>query len=160
MANWLNMLNRRKIKNQTIILFLVLANAFVACNEDEDLFMKEADMWNCHHEKTWDESSTTAALVGVWDWEYGGCYEGPADDKKFEGLTIEFKPDNTLEVMENGQTTQTSNWQVVDGDVHLFALDVDPRVNQLRGRILLCGDRVEFNNSYKDGCDNYFKRKR
>ena len=148
------------MRNQAVILVLVLANAFVACNEDEDLFMKEADMWNCHHEKTWDESSTTAALVGVWDWEYGGCYEGPSDDKKFKGLTIEFKSDNTLEVIENGKLIQTSNWQVVDGDADLYALDVDPRVNQLYGRILLCGDRVEFNASYRDGCDDYFKRKK
>jgi len=119
-------------------------------------------MWDCHHETSWDSLKTNFTLIGEWEWEYIGCYWFPegANDEEFKGLTIEFKSDNTLDVKENGQITQTSNWKVVDGDLDLFAIDVEPTVNQLYGRILFCDDRVEFNHSYIDGCDNYFKRKK
>ncbi len=118
-------------------------------------------MWDCHHETSWDSLKTNLTLIGEWEWEFTGCYRSPegATNEEFKGLTIEFKSDNTLEVKENEQITQISNWKVAEGDADLFAIDVEPSVIQLYGRILFCGERVEFNDSYIDGCDNYFKRK-
>ena len=75
-------------------------------------------------------------------------------------MTIEFKSNSTLDVKENGQITQSSNWKVVNSDADLFAIDVDPPVIQLYGRILFCEKRVKFNNSYIDGNDNYFRIKK
>lgn len=119
-------------------------------------------MWDCHRQMIWDSLKTKDALIGEWEWEYIACAwspKGPNDDE-YKGLTIEFKSDYTLNVKENGQTTQTSKWKVVDGDIGLFVLSVDPGVDQLPGRILLCGERVVFNFSYIDLCDNYFRRKK
>jgi len=83
---------------------------------------------------------------------------GNGNDVEFKDLSIRFKSDHTLDVKQMDEGTQTSTWKVVDGDGDLFSVEVEPRVNQLYGRILFCDDRVEFNLSCLDGCDNYFKR--
>jgi len=145
---------------QSIVLILVISNILFSCNKDENPPILQGEMWDCHHERTWDSLKTKNTLIGKWEWEYVGCFWSPEDDNEneFKGLTIEFKSDNTLDVKESGNIIQTSNWKVVSGDADLFALDVDPIVTQLYGRILFCGQRLEFNDSYIDGCDNYFKR--
>lgn len=150
-----------KISNNSIAFIFAILILLLACNKEENPPISQGDMWNCHHKLTWDTLSTTKALIGKWEWEYIGCFWNPEDGNNddFIGMTIEFKSDNTLDVKENGQLTQTSNWKVVIGDVDVYALYVDPKVNQLYGRILFCDERVEFNDSYIDGCDNYFKRK-
>lgn len=150
------------MSNHSIALTVVLSILLIACKKEENPPISQGDMWDCHHEMTWNSLSTKEALIGKWEWEYIGCYWNPEDanDNEFKGLTIEFKPDNTLEVKVNGQISQTSNWKIVNGDADLFAIDVAPTVPQLYGRILFCEDKVEFNHSYIDGCDNYFKRKK
>lgn len=133
---------------------------FIACNKVENPPFSQADMWDCHNELKWDSLQTQNSLIGIWEWEYIGCYWNPenANNESFKGMTIEFKSDSTLIVKEYEQITQTSKWVVVKGDGDLFAIDVDPTVIQLYGRILFCDQIVEFNHSYIDGCDNYFKR--
>ena len=149
-----------KINIQSSILFLVILSTLLACNKNENPLINQANMWDCHHKTTWDSLKIKKTLIGEWTWEYFTCSEEPDTNKtEFKGLTIEFRPDNTLDMKKNGQTTQTSNWKVVDGDADLFAINVAPSVFQLHGQILFCCGRVEFNNSNLDGCDNYFKRK-
>ena len=148
-----------KTGNQSTILLWVISFFLFACNKDENSPICQGDMWECHHEMTWDSLKTRNTLIGEWEWEYIRCFWNSVNDNEFKGMTIEFKPDGTLDVKENEQITQTSNWKVVEGDADLFAVDVGPSVNQLYGRILFCDERVEFNDSYIDGCDNYFKRK-
>ena len=118
-------------------------------------------MYECHQQTNWDSLTTQNELIGEWEWEYITCFETPdnANDSDFKGLTIEFKSDQSLVVRENGKITQTSSWKVVDGDVAYYALEVDPYVILLYGRMLFCDDLLEFNHSYIDGCDNYFRKK-
>ena len=141
-----------------LIISLTLIFWLQSC---EDTPIDQSYIWNCHHEISWDLITTSNNLIGDWEWEYIECYSNIEDANKFvyKGLLIEFKSDNTLDVKVSGQIIQTSNWKLVHGDADLFAIDVDPRVPQLYGRILFCNDRVEFNDSYIDGCDNYFTRK-
>jgi len=153
------------IKNHFNLWTLIIPIILFACNRNEDPPnppINQGDMWKCHHEISWDSLKTKNTLIGEWEWEYIGCYWNPEDanNDEFKGLTIEFKADNKLEVRENGQIAQTSNWRVVKGDSDTFAIDVSPSSGLLYGRILFCGDRVEFNHSFIDGCDNYFKRKK
>jgi len=148
-----------KITNLLIFLTLGITIILFACNKNSPI--SQTDIWDCHQKTSWDSLKINNTLIGKWEWKFIGCFWNPEDDNddEFKGLTIEFKSDNTLNVVENGQTIQTSNWKVVNGASDLFAIDVAPRVAQLYGRILFCDDRVEFNNSYIDGCDNYFERK-
>jgi hypothetical protein len=150
-----------KISNQSFALIVAISIILFSCTKDVKPPISQGDIWDCHHKKMWDSLNTKNTLIGEWDWEYIACYWNPEDanDTDFKGLSIEFKSDNTLDLKENGKTIQTSTWKVVDGDADLFAIDVYPNVTQLYGRILFCENRVEFNDSFIDGCDNYFKRK-
>jgi len=48
---------------------------------------------------------------------------------------------------------------VTPKDGELYGLELDSSITTLLyGRILTCGEILEFNNSYIDGSDNYFKR--
>lgn len=149
-----------KIINHTNSLIIAISILLFSCNKEKYSPYSQARIWNCHHELTWDSTSVNETLIGEWEWEYILCIADPqnANDEDHKGTTIEFKSDNTLDVIENGEITQTSNWKVVDGDSDLYKINVDPYVIQLYGRILFCEKRVEFNNSYIDGCDNYFMR--
>jgi hypothetical protein len=152
-----------KISNILITLIFTISMLLFACDNDENLPPPDPceAMWDCHHQMVWDSLNTKDALIGEWEWEYISCFWSPenANNEQFDGLTVEFKADNTLEVKENGQITQTSNWKVVKGRFIPFTLDVDPTVFQLLGIIVLCNGRVEFSDSYRDGCDNCFRRK-
>lgn len=149
-----------KILNPSLAFIFVAAIILITCNKEETPPINQAEMWDCHHKTEWDSLKTKERLIGTWDWEYIGCYWNTEDanDDSFKGMTIEFKSDSTLIVRENGQMTQTSRWVVVDEDADLYSIEVDPTVIQLYGRILFCEKIVEFNDSYIDGCDNYFKR--
>ncbi|MFK7970375.1 MAG: hypothetical protein AB8F95_08415 [Bacteroidia bacterium] len=144
--------------NRLLILIWAASSILLSCNKKPPI--PHVDIWACHHETTWDAEKVHHTLLGKWEWQFVTCSRTLENLKgdEFEGLEIEFKPDSTLDVIENGEITQTSTWKVVNGDVHLFAVKAEPSVSQLRGRILFCEEKVEFNHGYIDGCDNYFER--
>ncbi len=121
----------------------------------------QGDMWTCHHTSTWDITKAHNALIGKWEWKYSGCYWKPEDAgcDSLSAFKIEFTNENKYIVEENGQMIQNGSWVLTDGDSDLFKLQATPAVSTLYGRILFCDDIVEFNDSYIDGCDNYFRRK-
>jgi hypothetical protein len=155
--------------NNCLIIVLVL---FSSCNKESSNNpidqvdacppKSQSEMWTCHHLSSWDMITTRDALIGEWVWKYEGCFWVP-EDAGCDGLdafTIEFKNDNTLVAKENGTIIQTATWKVIEGDADLYSIEATPAVTTLYGRILFCDDFVEFNHSYIDGCDNYFKRKK
>lgn len=112
MKNWYSANDKEmKISNHSIALIFTISILLIACNKEENPPISQVDMWDCHHEMTWDSLSTKETLIGEWEWEYIGCFWNPEDanDDEFDGMTIEFKEDNTLDVKENGELTQTSN---------------------------------------------------
>lgn len=114
----------------------------------------------CHQQIFWDSTAIRNALIGKWKWEYIKCYWKPesANSEEFKTLSIEFKNNDSVDVKTNGQITQKSSWSIVRLNDGYFKLLVSPIVYQLPGKILFCGDRVIFYDSYVDGCDNYFKK--
>lgn len=148
-----------KAKHQPLLMFLGLVFLSSSCNIGNNPPKSQSVMFDCHHEKSWDSLATQNELIGEWEYISCCCTSDDANDSDFRGLTIDFKPDQSLIVREAGKITQTSTWKVVDGDHTFYALEVDPYVIQLFGRILFCEDLLEFNDSYIDGCDNYFRKK-
>ncbi len=157
------------MKSKTFLKLWVLIVLLIqiSCTKENDPLVKQEppitlpNMLACHRTTSWDSLTVHTKLLGKWEWEYIQCYWNPEDGnyKDFQGLSIEFKPDNTLEVKVNGQTTQTPKWEVVKLNDGNYSIHVNPVVLQLPGRILFCTERVLFNDSYVDGCDNYFKKK-
>ncbi|MES2647752.1 MAG: hypothetical protein V4717_12795 [Bacteroidota bacterium] len=146
---------------------LIIPAIQLACSNEKNPIVKQEpppvtlpNMLECHRTTTWDSLSVDNKLIGKWQWEYIQCYWSPekGNSKDFKGLSVTFKADNTLEVKVNEVTTQTATWEVVKLNDGNYSLKMNPLVLQLPGRILFCTDRVLFNDSYVDGCDNYFKR--
>lgn len=149
------------------LCILIMFTIQISCIKEKDPVVIQAppitlpNMLECHRMVSWDSLTIHTQLLGKWEWEYIQCYWKPEEGnyQDFQGLLVEFKSDNTLEVKVNGQTTQTSIWQVINLNDGNFSINVNPIVVQLPGRILFCTERVLFSDSYTDGCDNYFKRK-
>lgn len=157
-----------KPKTITRLMFVLVLTAQLCCKEKQVLPPEKQlppvtlpAMTECHQKNSWDSLNIHDKLLGQWDWEYIQCFWDPekGNYKDFLGMTVEFKSDNTLEVKMNGQTTQSSTWKIANMGDGYFKVDTNPLVVQLPGRILFCDDRVLFNDSYVDGCDNYFKKK-
>lgn len=157
-----------KPTNVAKLLFVFALVAQLCCREEQVSAPEKQlppvtvpAMQECYQKFAWDSVSIHDKLLGQWDWEYIQCFWDPekGNYKDFLGMTVEFKSGNTLEVKMNGQTTQSSTWKIVDMGDGYFKVDTNPLVVQLPGKILFCEDRVLFNDSYVDGCDNYFKKK-
>lgn len=149
-----------KTISQLIIIVLILPIFLLACNRNEEEINAKWDLFACHHDSSWDSLSIQNTLIGEWEWEYVSCFNAPAlaNGEDFNGLSVEFKSDNTLDVFEDGQLTQTSNWEVEVYDTDDYGIRMNPAVSQLHGLVLICGERVEFKASIVDVCDNFFVR--
>lgn len=115
------------------------------------------DLSDCHAKKNWKSDEIEDALIGEWNWEDSYCYSNPAGEDD-AGLRIRFNSDNSLDLFENGQLTQSLSWQVLDEGNETFRLNVSPSIFQLEGYIFLCDDQVSFNSSFIDLCDTYYRR--
>lgn len=153
-------MNNRIFEYLSIVVFCLF---FLAC-EKMDKSLKppigQEEIWNCHRDSKWDEIKIKNALIGVWKWEYVAFIWTPESDGYVtdQELTIEFKSDSSLIVKQHGQIIQSAEWLILGGDQDLFSVDEEPNVPQLFGNIILCNDIVEFNGTYADLSDNYFRK--
>ena len=140
------------------------AMLFILSCEKEDVSqrpMSQADIWDCYNNSEWSELKIRNELIGKWKWIYSESFWAP--DKGWntenENTLIEFTNDSTLNISVNGNSEKTTMWIVTPKDGELYGLELDSAISTLvYGRILICGEILEFNNSYIDGIDNYFKR--
>ena len=146
------------------LLILGLFTLLLACKKEKTSpvpYEFPIDISDCHYSQSWDSTKTHAALIGEWQWKYIQCFWTPndANGDDYAGLEIKFKPDNTLEVRENGVLTQTASWKIQTSFDDSFEVETVPEVVLLYGHIAICNDIIAFSHSYIDGCDNYYKRK-
>ena len=115
---------------------------------------------HCYGQVSWDSASIHNALIGTWNWEFIKCYWNPEDANgdDYKNVSIVFRQNDSLEVKVNNQITQAASWKISRLSDGYFKVTTAPLVVYLPGKILLCGNRVMFYDSYTDGCDNYFKR--
>ena len=151
-----------KLKQHLIFGYLILPLILLSCSKEEAPVV-QSPIGNCSEQVPLDSVQTSNALIGEWEWIFIDCfwwYPEQANGEKYQGLSVIFRADSTLEVVEKRQVTQTAHWEIVDGYNGFLALEVDPPVEQLHGLIRrYCNDVVLFNDSYVDGCDNFFRRK-
>ncbi len=151
----------KKILFQAISIYLIVFLIF-SCDKNEiaDPPFSLGEMWICYNDSVWNDSKIRNELIGTWQWEYVSCFWRPDQAKNVidSNLTIDFKIDSFLVIKQFDQIIQTSRWEIVDGDADLFSIKDEPSSNLLFGRILICDDKLIFNGSYIDICDNYFRR--
>lgn len=123
--------------------------------------MSQTEIWNCYQDSEWSVVKVKDALIGEWKWIYSENFWAPNEGLNTEdkNTIIEFLNDSSVQIYVNGNLTGTTNWTVKPKDGELFGLELDSTITTLLyGRILICGETLEFNNSYIDGSDNYFQK--
>jgi hypothetical protein len=115
--------------------------------------------YNAHNAQgQWTQNRIFDSLVGTWQWQYRTCEGmGYTSVMAEDGLTIQFQKDSTLIATKSGKSEKT-RFKVVVEDRIDFAVFQDSKIAKLDGRIYFYDNKVIFNNSYLDGCDNYFIR--
>ncbi|MFK7924041.1 MAG: hypothetical protein AB8H47_18930 [Bacteroidia bacterium] len=141
---------------------LIVSSLVLACREmnpPEPPVSMQA-IWDCYQSSNLDSLALRNALLGEWEWEYVECYWAPeeASNISSHGVSIYFDANGRLAVKLDNTFLESATWELKKGDSGLFELISEPRITYLYGRVLLCEDRVLFNDSYVDDCDNYFKR--
>lgn len=150
-----------KMLKRTFILISIILN--IGCDKEEitQRPMSETDIWNCYTNSEWTELKIRTELIGRWKWIYSENFWAPDKGRNAENenTVIEFLSDSTLNVIVGGELQNSTKWIVTSKDGELYGLELDAAVTTLLyGRILICDEIVEFNNSYIDGSDNYFKK--
>ncbi len=141
-----------------VFAFFIIFSTLTACRKDlaDTSAFQLTPYFNCHNQARWSQSSVFDSLIGTWQWQYVKCDEsGFSSFEKNRTLTIEFKKDSILTVVKGGNTSKT-RFTIVPEDRTDFAIKQDSTIAQLDGRIYFCDNKVVFNASYIDGCDNYF----
>jgi len=114
----------------------------------------------CYNSSPWDSASIHTTLLGKWNWEVIQCFGKPefANAADYKTLEVDFLHDSNVTVRDSSGVSDTSTWVVVNLNDGYFGLKTTPLILQLPGRIIICGDRIVFSDSYTDGCDNFFVR--
>ncbi len=144
-------------------LMLISMFSILSCDKEEvsQSPMSQTDIWNCYNNSAWSELKINNELIGRWKWVYSENFWAPDKGRNTENenTLIEFLNDSTLKIIINGKLENTTNWIVSPKDEKLYGLELDSAITTLLlGRILICRKTLEFNNSYIDGSDNFFRK--
>lgn len=71
---------------------------------------------------------------------------------------VEFNDDGTGQWIVADKSTTDFTWEVVPED-NAWGIKTTPSLEHVAGKILFCDENLELNDSYLDGCDNYYERK-
>jgi len=140
---------------------IVISVLFCSCNDDDAPFVGD-ELWECHSEVNWDSTAVINFLIGEFEWEYISCYESRSDANgaQNEGFVIDIKSDNTYRTTRDGQSIKSGTWTIVSAtEQDLYQFETDPYIPEAFGRILICEDRIKFDDSYRELCDNYYRKK-
>ena len=142
-------------------IVLLILSAIQSCKKDGEssarIDMKE--LWDCNAAQNFDSAKLASKLIGAWKWTAQSCYgSGYKTNLADKNVKVTFTSTGTFTVMENSIIVTQGNWKLKIQDVTIYGLDLDHTSEYLHGRILLCDNRVLFNASYIDGCDNLFVR--
>jgi hypothetical protein len=142
------------MKNPYLIcISLLLLLFFGSCHKKSSRKNKLAD---CSREQHFDSTKLAENLIGSWRWtELVTEVSTRLADKN---VFVIFEKNGTFSFIEGTDQIVQGKWSLKISDSNFFELVVDRSSEFLSGNILLCGDRVVFHNSYRDGGDNYFTR--
>lgn len=148
---------------KNIFLLIVLVLFCIRCDKEEisERPISQTDIWNCYNDSEWSDVKVSDVLIGKWKWTYSENFWAPDKGRNTENenTVIEFFNDSSMQISVNGELIGVTNWTIKPKDGELYRLELDSTVTTLLyGRILICGETLECNNSYIDGSDNYFKK--
>jgi hypothetical protein len=145
---------------------VVLVLLLIASCREPDEPCDFTSLHQCHNEQGFDSLKLAKAIVGKWKWDYrlncSAVVDGAKNTSDYGGLTIEFRDDGTF-VLNRPNSTSYFQWEL-DSIPHDGRKVVDPNRagapphESLWGVVIVCGDKLLANDSYRDGMDNFFVR--
>ena len=144
------------------IAFVISIGFFGGCNKTEDLPpYPQSAFAPCHGAtRTWDVPSISDSLVGQWLWVYQRCtdFDSYGHETDTANLVIDIKPNNTLVVFRHGIPSDTLDWHLTKEGNAYHVFNKSGGSIPAYGRIFFCGNELMLNGSYRDLCDNVFRR--
>lgn len=145
----------------TICCVLFIAAAMLKCEQKtaERRHPELQQLWECYNQSEWTADSLNTQLTGQWKWFYvesPWVAEGLFTEE--ENFVVEFSGDSTLYVLADGHVQDTVHYSLEPENGGNYKLSLHHGVQHLYGFIVLCEDVLVFNDSYRDGTDDYFYR--
>lgn len=138
-------------------VILILALSFNSCTKQDDLDTHRG-MWDCHTANQWSKETNEQALAGLWEVRNRKC---SAIGTRIHDINflLEFLPDHRVWKVRGGERFEELKWSLEEKPGSpLYLLNFEPDNQDLSGLVLFCGDRMEINNSFRQGCDRYFSK--
>ena len=140
------------------ILIFLASLSFVfqiqSCKKDPSTDITQR-LWDCNASQHFDSTKLATSMLGSWQWTESFSESIIKADKN---IKVVFTSSGTFTVTEDASVKTQGKWGLKIVDSGILGLTMDNSSEFLYGRILLCGDKILFNDSYRDGGDNLFTR--
>ena len=139
-----------------LVLFcLTILAGLVSCKKD---YVDINSFWQCSKSMNLDTGEISNKLIGSWTLSEQACGDYGEFKKVYKNIKVTFNNDYSFSVKENFDTRSQGTWKLKQLDGNSWGLDLSSTTEYLNGRILFCDSRLLFNDSYRDACDNLFKK--
>lgn len=134
---------------------LIILVAVISCKKDN---LDINSFWECNRSQNLDSTTLSVKLIGSWTWAKQSCFWEGKTKTANKNIKVTFNNNHTFNVNEDLNTLTQGTWKLVQVDVNSWGFLLSSPSNYLYGRILFCNKEVLFNDSYRDGCDNLFRK--
>jgi hypothetical protein len=132
-------------------IFILL---FASCKKDTYNIDK---IRKCNDAQNLDSVLYSKLMIGSWKFESTYSYWENTFKKANTDFSVKFSSDGTFIMYENNSIINQGKWNVV-GSVGSFYLSYSPLYAYISGRILLCGDKLVFDQTNADlGADIFLR---
>lgn len=138
-----------------ISLLAILALVFLLLSSCE-----KSEIIDCGIDpETEHKENNESNLFGIWEWRFVSCAWNPQDanGEEFSGLSVQFRPDYTLSVIENGEEITYCDWSI-EHSLNSHKLNLTEAIPQLEGFLSHNGETMALDARESDGCRNVWEK--
>lgn len=136
-----------------LFIILMLTSILSSCKKEK---INVNDFWECSKSLNLDSTAIANKLTANWTWKKQSCFWTGQTKKADKDVKVNFNTNRTFTVTQNEIIVAQGSWKLKIVDSNMYGLDLSQFSEYLNGRILFCNDEILFNDSYRDGCDNFF----
>ena len=137
---------------KNVLLLITICLIILSCKKNNDRVL-----WECTNPGFSDSATISNKIIGSWLWTKQLCGDGAGSILiANKNIKITFNTNATFTVYENSTILTQGNWNLKTVDINAWGLHLTSPSEYLYGSILFCNNKIMFNGSYIDGCDNVF----
>ena len=135
-----------------VLFLLTICLILLSCKKNNN-----RTLWDCNNSPFLDSVTISNKIIGSWLWTKQLCGDGAVSILiANKNIKITFNASATFTVYENSRILTQGNWNLKTVDINAWGLHLTSPSEYLYGRVLFCNNKIMFNNSYLDACDNVF----